>query len=43
MAYICKKPKGYCPQCPHYRPDEDYPNRMACWAVYDQRNKIIPQ
>jgi 3,4-dihydroxy-2-butanone 4-phosphate synthase len=37
MAYICTRPRGSCPTCPHYRPDPDY--GYACWAAHDEARK----
>ena len=41
MAYICHKPSGNCPDCEHYRPHPDEPDRMACWAEQDKA-KAVP-
>jgi hypothetical protein len=40
MAYICYKPKGSCPKCPHYRPDDDYycGTAKCCWEQWDKEH-----
>lgn len=40
MAYICDKPRGYCYKCPHYRKDEDDPDRMVYCATVDKKKEI---
>ena len=42
MAYICTKPKGSCPTCNHFRPDEDYGTKV-CWAEYDEKQALKSQ
>lgn len=38
MAYICEKAKGSCPECEHYRYDEDRDSEeKCCWAEYDEK------
>ena len=35
-AYICYKPKGSCPNCPHYRYDPERGTK-ACFAAQDEK------